>query len=159
MSSGAQRVLPAAQPADPTSLIESGERLKHLDFIQSIISRLAANSFIIKGWTVTLTSGLIAVSADKEKAAYAAAALIPAVVFWGLDAYYLRQERLYRRLYDDARRPPEQRSCLVESFSLSVLAYRDTVPRWHRTMTSLSLLGLHGVVLLVALLATLYLSW
>ena len=28
---------------------------------------------------------------------------MPVIVFWGLDAYYLLQERLYRSLYDKVR--------------------------------------------------------
>jgi hypothetical protein len=149
---------PPLDPSPPPGPPDAGERIKHLEFIQSIIARLAANGFIIKGWTVTLTTGLIGVSADKDKAVCAAAAIIPAIVFWGMDAYYLRQERLYRKLYDDTRRPAEQQTQPVEPFSLSVLTYRNAVPSWGETMVSLSLLALHGIVLMVAILATAYLA-
>ena len=32
---------------------------KHLEFIQQVITRMNANSFLIKGWAVTLGSGAI----------------------------------------------------------------------------------------------------
>ena len=32
------------------------EKLKHLEFIQSVISRMSANSFFLKGWGVTLAT-------------------------------------------------------------------------------------------------------
>jgi len=31
--------------------------IKHLEMLQVVISRMAANSFILKGWTVTLVAG------------------------------------------------------------------------------------------------------
>jgi hypothetical protein len=31
--------------------------LKHLEFIQGVIARLANNSFLLKGWSVTLVAG------------------------------------------------------------------------------------------------------
>jgi hypothetical protein len=37
--------------------------------------------------------------AISDRAAYAGLALFPALAFWGLDAYYLRQERLFREVY------------------------------------------------------------
>ena len=33
---------------------------------------------------------------------------MPVIVFWGLDAYYLLQERLYRSLYDRVRKTEEE---------------------------------------------------
>ena len=36
---------------------------KHLEFVQSTISRMASNSFLLKGWSVTLAAGLFALSA------------------------------------------------------------------------------------------------
>lgn len=140
----------------PHSEITSAERIKHLEFIQAVITRQAANSFLIKGWTVTLTTGLIAVSADRGKPAYALAALVPALVFWSLDAYYLRQERLFRRLYDDARRPLAEQTQPVEPFSLSVRGYLSAVPGLPATLTTPALLAVHGVVLAVALVAVLF---
>jgi hypothetical protein len=75
------------------------ERIKHFEVIQAVITRLAGNSFSIKGWTVVLVAALLAVAVKEQAAAFAATALLPIVFFWGLDAYYLLQERLFRDLY------------------------------------------------------------
>ena len=77
---------------------------KHLDFIQAIISRHAKNSFVIKGWTVTILAALLALAAKSSEEGYAIVALLPAIVFWGLDAYFLWQERLFRKMYADVRK-------------------------------------------------------
>ncbi len=31
------------------------QKIKHLEFIQAAINRMAGNSFLLKGWTVTLS--------------------------------------------------------------------------------------------------------
>lgn len=73
--------------------------MKHLEMIQGVINRMASNSFLLKGWAVTLVSGIFALSSKDADKLYFLIAYIPILVFWGLDAYYLLQERLYRKLY------------------------------------------------------------
>jgi hypothetical protein len=78
---------------------------KHLDLIQAVITRMASNSFLIKGWAVTLVSAVLAFAADKDKlASNAWIGFFPVFLFWGLDAYYLWQEQMFRDLYDVARK-------------------------------------------------------
>jgi hypothetical protein len=52
------------------------EKLKHLEFVQAVISRLATNSFLFKGWAITLAAGLSAFGAANAKHALFAIALI-----------------------------------------------------------------------------------
>lgn len=78
-------------------------KCRYLEMIQGVINRMAANSFSLKGWAVTLVAGIL-VLADKDTDRwYFLIAYIPIIVFWGLDAYYLLLERRYRALYDKAR--------------------------------------------------------
>lgn len=77
------------------------EKMRHLELIQSVISRMASNSSSLKGWTVTLVVGLLAFANLKEMDSnFMFIALIPAGFFWLLDAYYLYMERLYIKLYE-----------------------------------------------------------
>jgi hypothetical protein len=64
--------------------------------------------FILVERSVTLSAALFALAARDSNSAFAVLALFPAVPFWGLDAYYLWQERLFRRLYDELRLAPEE---------------------------------------------------
>jgi|CZCB01.1.fsa_nt_gi hypothetical protein len=109
--------------------------LKEMDIIHDIIKRMAYNSFLIKGWAVTLvTVALLLKGAEKYQVLVA---FIPLVAFWYLDAYFLRQERMYRKLYDwiirnrlktdeylfdmDARRFDSQVQSIVETmFSITL---------------------------------------
>ena len=78
------------------------KKLEHLKMIQTIITRMNTNSFQIKGWTITLISALLALYANSENnIMYIGVAIIPTVVFWFLDSYYLKQEKKFRALYDD----------------------------------------------------------
>ena len=75
----------------------------HLEMIQAVITRMAGNSFQMKGWCVALASAVTGFAAAKEgHPQVAALTLVPAVAFWALDAYYLALERLYRDLYTKA---------------------------------------------------------
>lgn len=78
------------------------EHIRYLEMIQQVISRMANNSFFVKGWSLTLVSAIFAVAAQGNTWGLVWTALLPAFVFWGLDTFYLRQERLFRHLYDDS---------------------------------------------------------
>ncbi|HYO66386.1 MAG TPA: hypothetical protein VEU33_09915 [Archangium sp.] len=73
-------------------------QIKRVELLQNIITRMAQNSFTIKGWAVTVLTALLAFSNKESDRWFAVYALYPAVAFWGLDAYYLMQERLFREL-------------------------------------------------------------
>lgn len=77
------------------------EKIKHLEFVQNVITRMNANSFQLKGWMITIVSALLALYANSEKVLYVFVAVVPVIIFWCLDAYYLKQETLYRKLYQD----------------------------------------------------------
>lgn len=74
--------------------------LKEIEIIQAIINRMWNNSFLIKWWTITLTIWIIALDwFNEQNRLLLLLSLFTIIVFWLLDAYYLQQERLYRRLY------------------------------------------------------------
>lgn len=78
-------------------------KLKYLEFIQNSINRMSSNSFALKGWSVTLIAGIFALATKDANQVYFLIAYVPIVTFWGLDSYYLKEERVFRYLYDQAR--------------------------------------------------------
>lgn len=84
-------------------MTDDEKQAKHLEMIEAVIARLAGNSFTIKGWSTALVSALLAFLAKDGDPTYAWIALVPALVFWTLDAYYLGLERAFRDLYDAVR--------------------------------------------------------
>lgn len=83
-------------------------KIKHMEMIQGIINRMASNSFALKGWSVTLVAGIFALASKDANKVYFLIAYAPIIIFWGLDAYYLLQERLYRSLYNKVRQMDEK---------------------------------------------------
>lgn len=93
--------------------------IPHLPLIQGVINRMGNNSFLIKGWTVTLVAAIFALAASGKNQIFIVAALIPIIVFWILDSYYLKQEKLYRKLYEEVI----SESSRVSPFSMDVRKY------------------------------------
>ena len=73
------------------------EKRQHLEFIQNIIARMNANSFQIKGMTITIVSALMAIYAASENISFIFIGIFPTLLFWFLDSYYLQQERIISR--------------------------------------------------------------
>ena len=96
------------------------QKLKHLEFIQGVINRLATNSFQMKGWSVVLVAAILVLLARESRLEAAYIALAPILVFWALDGYFLWQERLYRALYDHVRTLDEDQV----DFTMNVTPYR-----------------------------------
>jgi hypothetical protein len=122
------------------------DRVKHLEFIQATIARLGTNSFLVKGWALTLGAGFLALSASQKSWAVAGAGVVPLLCFWFLDAHFLRQERLYRRLYDAARRADST----IEVLSMDVRPFRPDAPL-RRAVLSDTLSLFYGALLVADL--------
>jgi len=85
------------------------KKLKHLELIQGVISRMAGNLFYLRGWVVTLVAGVLVLLAqlDGGKLPIVFLALIT-LLFWCYDGYFLAQERMYRDLYNKVRKQKEE---------------------------------------------------
>lgn len=125
-------------------------KLKHLEFTQLTITRMGANSFLIKGWTVTLVAALFVLSADNSDRNYVLLALIPSLLFWGLDGYYLWQERRFRLLYEIVRK----RDPTTIDFSMNYDEIDSLDGGWLAATFSRTMLMFHGVLAVSILLVS-----
>ncbi len=117
---------------------------QHLGLIQTVIERHARTSFLLKGWTVTLATAVFLLAVRSEiPGASLVVGLLPALAFWGLDAYYLRQERLFRKLYDHVRTSPGT----SDPFTMNTAPFAGTVQSWRRTLVSFSVFWFHAPVI------------
>ena len=126
--------------------------LKHLEFIQANIDRMARNSFLLKAWSVTLVAAIIALSVRDPSVYFVLIALFPALAFWGLDGFYLTQERLFRQLHRDVVAGE------VKPFVMDPSGYEEGFFVWLRSACSRSVLPFHVVVTLTVLLIVLALA-
>ena len=117
-------------------------RIQHLQMIQGVVNRLANCSFLIKGWSVILVSALFALAAKDATVHFVYLAYFPAIAFWGLDGYYLWQERLFRKLYDRIR----DTDASGIDFSMNTAPVADDVAHWISVTISKTLIAFHGAV-------------
>lgn len=115
--------------------------LKEIDLIQNIIKRMAFNSFMIKGWAVTLVVITLLLKGTTYQVLIA---FIPLLMFWFLDAYFLWQERMYRKLYDwviSNRLKTEE-----YLFNMNAYRFKNDVQSRFRIMFSITLGWFYGTI-------------
>jgi hypothetical protein len=119
--------------------------LKYLEFAQTAIARMAGHSFALKGWSITLTTAVIAVAYKQNDKDILLVGLMPVVLFWGLDAYFLTLEHGFRDIYK--RVASEFASDTPPSFDLSPakITLRDVVGNMIRPVQ----LFIHGPLFVV----------
>jgi hypothetical protein len=126
-------------------------RVKHLEMIQGVVSRLGSNGFLIKGWAVTLAGAFIGLAVNSHHGSFARIGAGVSLVLWGLDAYFLRAERRFRRLgsrvqsFDSKVKPFFMGATSCDFFS--ELADGKWRLRWLGTFLSLTLLVFYGLLL------------
>ncbi len=122
---------------------------KHLDYIQNTINRMANNSFLIKGWTITFISLLFILAVRESNIWLLALSLLPLFCFWGLDAYYLKQEKLFRELYDLVRAGK-----INEPFTMNVKKYvnKKKVMNWFLILFSTTIAPIYVTIILLNIL-------
>ena len=126
------------------------KRIRHLDFIQLTITRMAANSFLLKAWAVTLVAGLFALATKDSTLSFILIAYLPVVSFWILDGFYLHQERLYRALYDNVRIKSEDEI----DFAMNTADFKDPSSSWLSALISRTLSIFYGSLLVVIAVVT-----
>ena len=79
--------------------------VKHLEMTQAVINRLGSNSFLLKGWsmTVIVTAMVLIARHGIQNPCIILSLIFPILAFWILDGYFLWQERLFRKIYDEIR--------------------------------------------------------
>ncbi len=116
------------------------KKIAHLEFIQGVINRMGANSFMLKGWSVTLVAALLALSfATDQKIALIAISFIPVFVFCILDGYYLWQETLFRAVYDSVRIKDEDEI----DFEMNPRDFVDSAKTWMAAIFSTTVFGFY----------------
>ncbi|MCC6542867.1 MAG: hypothetical protein IT225_11665 [Flavobacteriales bacterium] len=121
----------------------SEDQRKHLELLQNTITRMAVNSFLIKGWSVTLVAALFALAAKDSDRSFAIVSYFPCILFWCLDGYYLAQERKFRSLFEAAR------SGKADLYSMNTQAHARERDTWLNSIFGTTLLLFHGTIVAV----------
>ncbi|MCK5722817.1 MAG: hypothetical protein KAI84_09790 [Gammaproteobacteria bacterium] len=120
---------------------------KEIDIIQDFIKRMAFNSFMIKGWAITLVVITLLLKGTEYQVWLA---FIPLLVFWFLDAYFLWQERLYRKLYGWVVNNRLETSEYL--FDMNAYRFKDKVQSKYRIMFSITLGWFYGSIAILIII-------
>lgn len=127
-------------------------KITHLTMLQSIISRLAQNSFLLKGWCLTVISGLFAIAVNTKCLSMVFLLIIfsSSIIFWILDGYFLWQERLFRVLYDEVRLIGEENiDFSMNTDNIVIRGEKQKKPCWIDAIFSKTLLIYYGGILAI----------
>ncbi len=128
----------------------SSEKIAHLEMIQGVITRMAGESAKMKQFSLVAIGALGSTAAGTGAWGLALVAAFLTIVFWGLDAQYLAQERWFRDHYDKVR--------LSEAPVDFAMMPDKTIQKQHRAgdmMMRWSTLYLYGALVLICLAITL----
>lgn len=123
-------------------------KLKHLEFIQNVITRMNSNSFLIKGWAITLVSALFALAAKDANINYVLISYIVIPVFWVLDGFYISKEKQYRDLYEVIALKDEKNI----DFIMNTKEFDKGSRTWLRGIFSKTLIPFYGISIATTLL-------
>ena len=97
-------------------------KIAHLGFIQNVITRMSEKGSSIKTYAITIIAGALAISDKVNEWSFMGFILFISIPLIYLNAYFYRQEVLYRKLYDDSVRARRN-----NNFSLNTSPYHSIV--------------------------------
>lgn len=123
------------------------ELFKEIDLIQGCISRMANNSFLVKGWALSLIAGVTVFTNGEnfDNLIFLLTTIVPFVCFWILDAFFLQAEKKYRAMYSD-RLKKRKNGDVDQLFELEPGNYK--VECVFRLMFSITLVVFYGIPIL-----------
>ena len=137
--------------------INQGVIHKEIDLIQACIRRMANNSFLLKGWTISLLAILLALFGENTKPTFICLVmLIPLFSFWYLDTFFLQTEKMYRKMYEWVleKRMNDDQSKL---YDLNPHRFKADVDSRIKIMFSITLRWFYGMPVIITVAIILYL--
>jgi hypothetical protein len=112
------------------------------------------NSFLIKGWAITLVSALFALAAKDANLNFVLVSYVVIPVFWILDGFFIATERRYRYLYEDITKKDENDI----DFDMNASRYNkkdienNRDGRWSAGILSKTLYPFYGISIVITLI-------
>jgi hypothetical protein len=129
-------------------------KIKHLEFLQNIITRMNSNSFSIKEWAVTISSASIGIFVASKENNFTLIGIFAVFIFWFLDSFYLHQEKKYRDLYNDVIKIDSA----IPIFNLNASVYKKGFCEYFKVVFSKTILPLYFSMFILLLIVFLFLK-
>lgn len=135
---------------------------KEIDLIQSCITRMAQNSFMIKGWFVSIYAVILALLPEKVNMFLLCIALVAVnLIFWYLDGFFLRTEKVYRKIYDWVleERPQNNRELMYQLNPGKFNGKIENVESIWKVMLSKTLRWFYLIPLVIVIIVFIFEYW
>jgi len=130
-------------------------RIKHLEMLQSLITRMAGYGASFKSYCITVATTVIGFGFTLHRPLVSALAILPILAFAFADAQYLRIERRFRGVFNAVRAESWE---TIPSFEISL--ERAPTERFGSAATSWSILGFYApLAIVVLLISILFGAW
>ena len=113
-----------------------------------------SNSFMVKGWLVTLVAAIFILSEKDANMKFLWIAPFVSILFWILDGFFISTERKYRSLYNYVRKLDEGQI----DYSMDTTAFEAGRNSFFMSLLSLTLLLFYPIVITASILASTYLT-
>ena len=114
---------------------------------------MASNSFLFKGWSITIIAGISAFAAKDSNANLMAVPIVTTLLFWSIDAHYLMLERAFRNLYDEVAAKP------INDIDFSMKPKGVSIKQWVKIFFTRPVLWVfYGTVLITLIIVTLVIN-
>lgn len=136
--------------------MDKEELFKEIDLIQNCINRMSQNSFLIKGWALTIFAGVTAFTKGENfsnPVILICTTIIPFVCFWILDTFFLRTEKKYWKMYEDMLTKRKENNTEGQ-FELN--PHNIKVDCYLKVMTSTTLVLFYGIPLSTSIILLIY---
>lgn len=138
--------------------INNLELFKEIDLIQDCIKRISKNSFLVKGWGLTILAGVFAIANDKILSnvwLLIFTVIIPFLCFWMLDTFFLRTEKKYRLLYSWGLENRKKGNIDLQ-YDLNPNRFSEQAGCWIKTMFSYTMILFYMIPIAVICLACIF---
>ncbi len=141
---------------DLTIIMNDTNLHKEIDLIQNCINRMANNSFLLKGWAISIVAIVLTLSEDRTNSLFLfCAVFLPLLCFWYLDTFFLHTETMYRKMYEWVL-AERKKDNLDSQYDLNPHRFKGDVKLFCKIMFSKTLRIFYGVPLLIVVFMILY---
>lgn len=130
------------------------DKRKHLEMVQAVISSMGSNSFLFKGWSITIIAAVSAFAGSDSKPILMLIPVVSTLLFWAVDAYYLMNERAFRKLYENVAATDPKNIDFAMSPAKEYIGFKN----WVKTLKTTILSLFYGVVLILLIFLILILN-
>lgn len=128
---------------------------KEIDLLQGCINRMAQNSFMIKGWCLSLVVAVLAfIDKNINPILLCLILILPIIGFWYLDSFFLRTEKLYRKKYEWVIKNRNKSD--EDLYDLNPRTFDKKVESQWKIMFSKTLFTFYGIPLVIVVIAILF---